>query len=156
MQPSSARQVAVPVPMLIVAHARNDEMARRLATIPGIGPITLSLIAATVGDNIAAFWSARHFAAWLGLVPRQHSTGGQIRLTPRPDTLAQTASDQTEQTACRRGGPYVAASVQRASRHPPGMIRTVLSLTPSSRATAALLVPPDTSTSIASRPPDQA
>ena len=63
----------------IVAHARHDETARRLATIPGIGPITASLIAATVGD-ISMFKSARHFAAWLGLVPRQHSTGGKIRL----------------------------------------------------------------------------
>ena len=48
----------------IVAHARGDDTARRLATVPGIG----------------AFPSARHFAAWLGLVPRQHSTGGKTRL----------------------------------------------------------------------------
>jgi error-prone DNA polymerase len=63
----------------IVAHARHDETARRLATIPGIGPITASLISATVAD-ISVFKSARHFAAWLGLVPRQHSTGGKTRL----------------------------------------------------------------------------
>ena len=64
----------------IASHARQDATARRLATIPGIGPITASLIAATVGDNISAFKSARYFAAWLGLVPRQHSTGGKTRL----------------------------------------------------------------------------
>jgi transposase len=64
----------------IVAQARGGGAARRLATIPGIGPITASLIAATVGDNIGAFRSARHFAAWLGLVPRQHSSGGKTRL----------------------------------------------------------------------------
>ena len=64
----------------IVAHAREDDIARRLATVPGIGPITASLLAATVGGNIGAFRSARHFAAWLGLVPRQHSTGGKTRL----------------------------------------------------------------------------
>ena len=64
----------------IVADARQDTRARRLATIPGIGPITASLIAATLGDNSAAFRSARHFAAWLGLVPRQHATGGKPRL----------------------------------------------------------------------------
>jgi len=63
----------------IVVHARHDETARRLATVPGIGPITASLIAATVAD-IGVFKSARHFAAWLSLVPRQHSTGGKIRL----------------------------------------------------------------------------
>jgi transposase len=64
----------------IVAHARKDDAARRLATIPGVGPITASLLAATVGDNIGNYKSARHFAAWLGLVPRQHSSGGKIRL----------------------------------------------------------------------------
>jgi transposase len=64
----------------IVAHARQDDAARRLATIPGIGPITASLLAATIGGNIGAFRSARHFAAWLGLVPRQFSTGGKTRL----------------------------------------------------------------------------
>jgi error-prone DNA polymerase len=64
----------------IVDHARHDETARRLATVPGIGPITASLMSASVGDNIGAFKSARHFAAWLGLVPSQHSTGGKTRL----------------------------------------------------------------------------
>jgi transposase len=63
----------------IVKHARTDATARRLATIPGIGPITASLIAATVVD-ISLFKSARQFAAWLGLVPRQNSTGGTTRL----------------------------------------------------------------------------
>jgi transposase len=64
----------------IVSEARENETARRLATIPGVGPITASLIAATVGEGIQNFRSARHFAAWLGLVPRQFSTGGKTRL----------------------------------------------------------------------------
>ena len=64
----------------IVAAARRNDAARRLATIPGIGPITASLIAATVGEGIKNFRTARHFAAWLGLVPRQFSTGGKTRL----------------------------------------------------------------------------
>jgi transposase len=51
----------------IVAHARQDETACRLTTIPGVGPITASLIAATVVD-IGRFKSARHFAAWPELV----------------------------------------------------------------------------------------
>ena len=63
----------------IVVHARHDQSARRLATVPGIGPITAPLIVATVAD-FSLFKSARHFAAWLGLVPRQHSTGGKTRL----------------------------------------------------------------------------
>src|SRR3954465_2879357 len=57
----------------IVKHARSDATARRLATIPA------SLIAATVVD-ISLFKTARQFAAWLGLVPRQHSTAGKTRL----------------------------------------------------------------------------
>ena len=53
--------------------------SRRLATIPGIGPLIASAIAATVADA-AVFRSGREFAAWLGLVPRQNSTGGKDRL----------------------------------------------------------------------------
>jgi transposase len=63
----------------IVSHARNDNLARRLATIPGVGVITASLISATVADA-TVFARARDFAAWLGLVPRQNSTGGKTRL----------------------------------------------------------------------------
>ena len=54
-------------------------MSRRLATIPGVGPLTASAIAATVPDA-GAFRSGREFAAWLGLVPRQRSSGGKQRL----------------------------------------------------------------------------
>jgi len=63
----------------IRTHAKQDEDARRLLTVPGIGPVTASLIVASVTD-IGAFDTARHFAAWLGLVPRQHSSGGKTRL----------------------------------------------------------------------------
>jgi len=69
-----------PQPGQVIRNGRGtDPTARRLATIPGIGPITASLIAATVVD-ISQFKTARQFAAWLGLVPRQHSTAGKTRL----------------------------------------------------------------------------
>jgi transposase len=58
---------------------RSDETSRRLATIPGIGPITASAIAAAVPDP-GQFRSGRQFAAWLGLTPRPHSSGGKERL----------------------------------------------------------------------------
>src|SRR3954452_25051535 len=58
---------------------RQNEATRRLATIPGVGPITASAVVATVG-NVDAFKSARHFAAFLGLTPKEHSTGGKQRL----------------------------------------------------------------------------
>src|SRR5262245_42497508 len=48
-------------------------------TIPGIGPITATALLAAVGD-VGVFKNGRQFAAWLGLVPKQHSTGGQTRL----------------------------------------------------------------------------
>jgi transposase len=63
----------------IVAHHRHDEASRRLATIPGIGPIIASALAASVPDA-TVFKSGRQLAAWLGLVPRQNSTGGKDRL----------------------------------------------------------------------------
>jgi transposase len=63
----------------IVTRHRADAASRRLASIPGIGPITASAIAAAVPDA-SVFKSGRQFAAWLGLVPKQNSTGGKERL----------------------------------------------------------------------------
>lgn len=63
----------------ILAWHQTNEVSRRLATIPGFGPIVASGIAATVGDG-RQFRSGRDFAAWLGLVPRQNSSGGKERL----------------------------------------------------------------------------
>ena len=58
---------------------REDEASQRLQVIPGIGPLTASALVASVGDA-RVFRSARQFAAWLGLVPRQSSTGGKTNL----------------------------------------------------------------------------
>lgn len=63
----------------IHAWHRANELSRRLETIPGIGPITASAIAATVPDA-SLFKSGRQLAAWIGLVPRQNSSGGKDRL----------------------------------------------------------------------------
>jgi transposase len=63
----------------IMAWHKASPVSQRLATIPGIGPLTATAIAATVPDP-AVFRSGREFAAWLGLVPRQNSTGGKTRL----------------------------------------------------------------------------
>lgn len=63
----------------IHAWHRSNELSRRLETIPGIGPITASAIAATVADA-TLFKSGRQLAAWIGLVPRQNSSGGKDRL----------------------------------------------------------------------------
>jgi transposase len=63
----------------ILAWHKASPVSRRLATIPGIGPLIATAIAATVPDA-GAFRSGREFAAWLGLVPRQRSSGGKQRL----------------------------------------------------------------------------
>ncbi|MCW2304668.1 transposase [Rhodovulum sulfidophilum] len=62
----------------IVRCAGENAVARRLMTVPGIGPLITTAIA-TLSPPPETFRKARDFAAWLGLVPRQHSTGGKQR-----------------------------------------------------------------------------
>jgi transposase len=57
----------------------EDRACRRLRQIPGVGPLVATATVAAIGNG-AAFRKGRDFAAWLGLVPRQHSTGGRARL----------------------------------------------------------------------------
>ena len=61
------------------AASKADAQLRRLCTIPGIGPVTAGAVSAFAPD-LDTFDSGRNFAAWLGLVPRQRSTGGKTRL----------------------------------------------------------------------------
>ncbi len=63
----------------VARRAREDEVARRLMTIPGIGPIAATAIAA-LAPAMEPFKRGRDFAAWLRLTPRQMSTGGKTRL----------------------------------------------------------------------------
>ena len=63
----------------IAAHARNSPAAQRAGELLGVGPVTSSALAATVPDA-RIFKSGRQFAAWLGLTPRQRSSGGKTRL----------------------------------------------------------------------------
>ena len=58
--------------------ASSDAGCRRLRQIPGIGPLVATAIVASIGNG-AAFRKGREFAAWLGLLPNQHSTGGKVR-----------------------------------------------------------------------------
>jgi transposase len=72
------RQVKELDAQIIDLH-RQNELSSKLAAVPGIGPITASALVATVGDA-KNFSSGRQLAAWLGLVPRQESTGGKTVL----------------------------------------------------------------------------
>ena len=61
------------------AICREDPTCRRLMAVPGIGPVVATALVASIGDA-RQFRSGRELAAWIGLVPRQHSTGGRSRL----------------------------------------------------------------------------
>ncbi len=76
----------------IAAQARDHPSAQRLQGIAGIGPLTAAAVVATVGQP-QEFRNGRQFAAWLGLVPKQHSSGGKTRLgriTKRGDAYLRT------------------------------------------------------------------
>jgi transposase len=71
---------------------RENTASQKLAKIPGIGPITASAMSASIGDA-RSFTSGRQLAAWLGIVPRQHSTGGKptlLGISKRGDTYLRT------------------------------------------------------------------
>ena len=79
---AALRDLAVRIKLLeneIVRWHRANVTSRRLETIPGFGAITASAVAATVADP-SVFASGREFAAWIGLTPRQNSSGGKERL----------------------------------------------------------------------------
>jgi transposase len=76
----------------IQAWHRSSDLSRKLAMVPGIGPITASALVASIGDA-KNFDGGRQVAAWLGLVPRQHSSGGKSNLlgmSKRGDTYLRT------------------------------------------------------------------
>jgi transposase len=92
-------------------HAQQDQQARAISRIPGVGPVTASALVATVGD-FRQFDSAAQFGSWLGLTPSQDSTGGKTRLgriTKRGDTYLRTllvqAAKSAVMTAHKRSDP---------------------------------------------------
>jgi len=93
---------------MIVHQAQQSEVAQRLQTIAGVDPTTAAAMVAIVGDA-NDFRNGRQFAAWLGLTPRQHSTGGRTRLgciTKRRDAYLRTllilGARSTLQSALRK------------------------------------------------------
>jgi hypothetical protein len=70
------------------ASARQTELGRRLMDVPGVGPLLASAFIATVADP-AAFKTGRDLAAWIGLVPKQNSSGGKERLGSITKPLSQ-------------------------------------------------------------------
>jgi transposase len=110
----------------IHSSLKHNELARRAYTRPGIGPLTASALVATVGNG-RDFKNGRQFCAWLGLVPRQYSTGGKTRLghiTKRGDpylrTLLVMGARSVLQRAYRESDPlsrWALALQQRRGYH---------------------------------------
>ena len=91
----------------IAAFAKKDPTCHRLMTIPGIGVLTATILIAMVGDPFR-FKNGRHFAAYLGLVPQQHSSGGKnvlLGISKQGDTYLRTL--------LIHGGRAMVRSVQR-------------------------------------------
>jgi transposase len=142
------RQVAA-LDKEIARRAREDEAARRLMTIPGIGPITATAIVA-LAPPPETFRRGRDFAAWLGLTPRQKSTGGKTRLGRTSKMGERTlrrlliiGSSTVVKYASRRGAPegsWLASMLARKPR----MLVTVAQANKTARIVWALLMKNET------------
>ncbi|WP_400765223.1 IS110 family transposase [Methylosinus sporium] len=106
----------------IVASARADEKARLLMAIPGVGPMTAQAVIAAIGDG-RQFLTARDFAAWVGLTPRQYASGeksrsGRISRAGDPGlrrllTLGASAHLRQARAKPERMGPWLAGVLAR-------------------------------------------
>jgi transposase len=109
----------------IQAWHRNSDLSTRLAQVPGIGPITASALVASIGDA-KNFDGGRQLAAWLGLVPRQHSSGGKSNLlgmSKRGDSYLRTLLIHGARSVIYRAGQkadpcsWVNAVAQRRNKN---------------------------------------
>ena len=116
----------------IARRAREDETARRLMTIPGIGPITATALIA-LAPAAETFAKGRDFAAWLGLAPLQRSTGGKQKLGAISKMGERTlrrlliiGGSAVVRQACRRGAPKGSWLEQMLARKPRMLVTVAL------------------------------
>jgi transposase len=112
----------------ILEWRRNDEACRRISEIPGVGVLTATAAVSVIGQA-KTFRSGREFAAYLGLVPRQNSSGGKVKLggiSKRGDVYLRTLLI------------HGARSVISASKHLPERLRTLLTRRPTNVVAVAL------------------
>jgi transposase len=99
----------------VQALARQDECCRRLTSVPGIGALTASAVVATIGNG-AAFSKGRDFGAWLGLVPKQLSTGDRTilgRLSKRGNKYVRTLFIIGARAVLAKPGSWAKFGLQR-------------------------------------------
>jgi transposase len=116
----------------IAERAKEDETARRLTTIPGIGPVTAVALAA-LAPPAETFKRGRDFAAWIGLTPLQHSTGGKQKLGATSKMGEQTlrrlliiGASAVVRWAARNGAPAGSWIARMIARKPPMLVRVAL------------------------------
>ena len=100
------------------ACARQDEDAARLMTIPGIGPISAMALQA-FAPPMESFRRGRDFSAWLGLVPRQHKTGGK----PRPGRISKMGQRDLRRLLIIGAMAVVSSAVRRGETNDPWLAR---------------------------------
>jgi transposase len=116
----------------LLAWHRQNELSRRLAEVPAIGPIGASLLAMKVPDP-QAFRSGRDFAAWLGLTPKDHSTAGKTRLG-----VITRAGDESLRRVLVVGATAVIQQLRRGRGHPSPWLLALLKRKPPKLAAVAL------------------
>jgi transposase len=116
----------------LMAWHRANECSRRLAQIPGVGPIGASMLVMKAPAP-EAFRSARHFAAWLGLTPKDHSTAGRMRLG-----VITRAGDEALRSVLVNGATAVIRHAQRSQARAPLWLVELLKRKPPKLVAVAL------------------
>jgi transposase len=116
----------------LMAWHKHNELSRRLAEAPTIGPLTASLMTMKVTDP-AAFRSGRDFAAWIGLTPKDHSTAGKTR-----HGAITKAGDEALRSALVLGATAVIQQVRKGRGHPSPWLIELLRRKPPKLAAVAL------------------
>jgi len=116
----------------LLAWHRGNETSRRLAKIPGVGPIGAAMLAMKAPDP-AAFGSGRQFAAWIGLTPKDHSTAGKTRLG-----AITRAGDEALRSVLVAGAMAVIQQARRGRRAPSPWLADLLKRKEPKEAAVAL------------------
>jgi transposase len=120
----------VEVDAKLAARHKADECSRRLAKIPGVGPISAMLLRMKTPDP-ALFQSGRQFAAWIGLTPKDHSTAGKVRLGG-----ITRAGDEGLRSALVVGATAVIQHAQRSGKASPWLLELLKRKSPKLAAVA--------------------